>query len=344
MALKGAHEEWDYLIKPYKIAFEKKEDNQYAETIIVEPLERGFGVTLGNALRRVLLSSIQGAAVTSIRIPGALLEFASLPGVIEDVIDIVLNLKSLNLSLQSDQSPQKFYISEKGPCIVTAGMIQGGNQLKILDPSQVICTLNEGAHLDMDIYVSKGNGYVPAFSGEQRQMGEIILDAQFSPVKRVSYEVQHTRVAQSTDYDRLLLTVETNGAVAPKEAVSMAASILKDQLNQFVSFDIKSVEAPAKIHESISAKASFPMVFFKNVKELELSVRCLNCLQNEGVVYVGDLVKKKDVDLLRTPNFGRKSLNDISEALSKFGLQLGMEYPDWPPENIDSYLQEHQKL
>lgn len=336
---------WEQLVKPYRVAFEKQGDERYRETVVVEPLEHGFGVTLGNALRRVLLSAIPGAAVTSIKISGAFLEFSVLPGVLEDVTEIVLNVKSLNLRLRGEESPQKFVLLAQGPCVVTAGMIQGGSKLEVLDPNQVICTLGPGATFGADLFVSRGKGYFAApLSVGRRYVGEILLDARFNPVRKVSCQVEHTRVAQSTDYDRLLLTVETNGAISPKEAIGEAARILQDQLQCFVSCDAQTLTKFPSMIEKESRDSSLPPVLFSLVKDLDLPVRCLNCLKNAHIVYLGDLVKKKESDLLRTPNFGRKSLSDINDVLARFGLSLGMEFPDWPPENIDEYLQEHHTV
>lgn len=334
---------WEHLIKPYKLAFEKQGDGDHLGVIVIEPLEKGFGVTLGNALRRVLLSSIRGTAVTSIKIAGTMLEFSALPGVVEDVTDIVLNVKALDLRLHGDPSNKKFTLSAVGPCVVTAGMIEGRGQLDVLDPSQVICTLGDGVNFSMDLYVSHGKGYVQASHAvfdEQKLVGEISLDACFNPVKMVSYEVEHTRVAQSTDYDRLIITIETNGSMDPRDALTEAVLILQDQLRHFVSVPLQDSLEFVKESESSVIAPSFPPSFFKNVKDLELPARCLNCLQNEGIVYVGDLVRKKDADLLKTPNFGRKSLNDISEVLGRLGLTLGMNCSGWPPENIEQHLKE----
>ena len=343
------HRSWEQLIKPYKIEFDTEESPGRLGTVTVEPLEKGFGVTLGNALRRVLLSSLQGTAVTSVKINGTLLEFSSIPGVAEDVTDIILNVKALELKLSGGEVPQKFTISAQGPCVVTAGMIEGGSQLEVLNPQQVICTISERTSFSMDLFVGRGKGYVPAVTNasHMRQLGEIAIDAVFNPVKRVSYTVESTRIAQSTDYDRLCLTVETNGSITPQDAVSTAAVILQDQLKKFVSFDVQdeATEVTTPRPESMAhSHGSFPPIFFKGVKELDLGVRCLNCLKSEGVVYVGDLVNKTEADLLRTPNFGRKSLSDINNALGQLGLSLGMDFPGWPPENIQKYLADQEEL
>lgn len=242
---------WERLIQPYKVAFEKMDTVQCKETVVVQPLERGFGVTLGNALRRVLMSSIQGTAVTSIKISGALLEFSSLPGVVEDVTDIILNIKALKLRLNGEEDSRRFTVSAQGPCVVTAEMIQGESVLDVLDPNQVICTLSAGGNVSMELCVSKGKGYVPIpqNSFQSTQIGEIFLDAKFSPIERVSFTVEDTRVGNSTDYDRLLLTVETDGSLSPRDAISDAAVILHDQLSHFISSDVQLAHknAPATL-------------------------------------------------------------------------------------------------
>lgn len=330
---------WSRLIQPYKISYEKMETVDYKETVVVEPLERGFGVTLGNALRRVLMSSIQGSAVTSVKINGALLEFSSLPGVVEDVTDIVLNLKVLKLRLNSSEDSRNFTLTAEGPCIVTAGMIQGDSVLDVLDPNQVICTLSEGGSISMEMCVTKGKGYVsaPQNSFAAKQIGEIFLDAKFSPVERVSFEVEDTRVGQSTDYDRLLLTVETNGSLTPRDAINDAALILHDQLRHFLSSEAQLAHKNAYPTSRDAGNSTLPPILFNLVANLELTVRPLNCLKNSQIVYVGDLVKKTREELLKTPNFGRKTLEEIENLLLGFNLKLGMSFPDWPPHNIEQH-------
>jgi len=329
---------WERLIQPYKVAFEKMSSTQCNETIVVQPLERGFGVTLGNALRRILMSSIQGTAVTSVKISGALLEFSSLPGIVEDVTDIILNIKALKLRLNGDEDSRRFNLSVQGPCIVTAGMIQGESLLDVLDPDQVICTLSSGRNVSMELCVSRGKGYVPVpqTSFQSNQIGEIFVDAKFSPIERVSFVVEDTRVGNSTDYDRLLLTVETDGSLSPRDAISDAAVILHDQLRHFISSDsqLAHKNMPTELDKNSTV---FPPVLFNLVKDLDLPVRCLNCLKSAQIVYVGDLVKKTKDDLLKTPNFGKKSLDDIEDLLAVFNMKLGMSFPDWPPQNIENY-------
>jgi len=276
--------------------------------------------------------------VTSIKISGALLEFSSLPGVVEDVTDIILNIKALKLRLNGDEESRRFNLSVQGPCLVTAGMIQGESVLDVLDPDQVICTLSSGGHISMELCITRGKGYVPVpqNSYQSNHIGEIFLDAKFSPVERVSFVVEDTRVAHSTDYDRLLLTVETDGSLSPRDAIGDAAVILHDQLRHFISSDAQLAHknTPAELDKNSSA---FPPVLFNLVKDLDLPVRCLNCLKSAQIVYVGDLVRKTKDDLLKTPNFGKKSLDDIEALLAVFNMKLGMSFPDWPPQNLENH-------
>ncbi len=299
---------WQSLIKPEKLDVEPGPDPHRVATVVAEPLERGFGMTLGNAVRRVLLSSLQGAAVTAVQIDGVLHEFSSIPGVREDVTDIVLNIKQLALRMHGE-----------GP--------------KRMNPDLVICTLDDGVKLGMEFTVNLGKGYVPAASNrpEDAPIGLIPIDAIYSPVKRVSYKVEPTRVGQVTDYDKLLLQVETNGAVTPEDAVALAARILQDQLQLFINFDEPQLARADDIHDDLP----FNRNLLRKVDELELSVRSANCLKNDNIVYIGDLVQKTEQEMLRTPNFGRKSLNEIKEVLTAMGLALGMSVSGWPPENIE---------
>jgi len=323
---------WQELIKPNKLEISPNADPARVATIVAEPLERGFGVTLGNALRRILLSSLQGAAVTAIQIDGVLHEFSSIPGVHEDVTDIVLNIKTLALRMHGD-GPKRITLNATGPGAITAGMIQTGHDIEVIDPDLVICTLDDGAKISVEMTVNTGKGYVPASQSraEDAPIGLIPVDAVFSPVRRVAFRIDNTRVGQATDYDKLSLDVETNGAVKPEDAVALAARILQDQLQLFINF-----EEPR--HAPIIEQAVEPL-FNKNllrkVDELELSVRSANCLKNDNIIYIGDLVQKSEQEMLRTPNFGRKSLNEIKEVLQQMGLHLGMEIANWPPENIE---------
>ncbi len=323
---------WQDLIKPGKLAVEHGHDAKRVATIVADPLERGFGITLGNALRRVLLSSLQGAAVTAIQIEGVLHEFSSIPGVREDVTDIVLNIKSLGLRMHAE-GPKRMSLNATGPAVVTAGMIESGPDIEIMDPDLVICTLDDGAQLRMELTVDSGKGYVPAAQNrpEDAPIGLIPIDAIYSPVRQVSYKVENTRVGQVTDFDKLSLRVETNGALTPDDAVAYAARILQDQLQLFINFE----EPRAVVEEEQRAELPFNKNLLRKVEELELSVRSANCLKNDNIVYIGDLVQKTEAEMLRTPNFGRKSLNEIKQVLENMGLHLGMEIPNWPPENIE---------
>jgi DNA-directed RNA polymerase subunit alpha len=323
---------WQALIKPSKLEIEPGHDPHRVATVVAEPLERGFGITLGNALRRVLLSSLQGAAVTAVHIDGVLHEFSSIPGVREDVTDIVLNIKQLAIRMHSD-GPRRMTLSATGPGEVRAGQIEAGHDIEILNPELVLCTLDDGVKLGMEFTVNTGKGYVPAAENraEDAPIGLIPVDAIYSPVRRVAYRVEPTRVGQVTNYDRLLLTVETNGTIGAEDAVALAARILQDQLQLFINF-----EEPRQISaEERRDDLPFNRNLLRKVDELELSVRSANCLKNDNIVYIGDLVQKTEQEMLRTPNFGRKSLNEIKEVLAAMGLSLGMTVPGWPPENIE---------
>jgi len=323
---------WQELIKPNKVEISTKKDPKRFGTVVVEPLERGYGLTLGNALRRVLLSSLQGAAITSVKINGVLHEFSSVDGVREDVTEIILNIKNIFL-LAHSEGARKLHLKAEGPCEVTAGMIQQISEIEIANPEQVICTLGAGKTLDMEFTVATGKGYRPAAQNrnEDAPIGVIPVDSIFSPVRKVSYKVEDTRVGQITDYDKLILEIETNGTVAPEDAVAFSARILQDQLHVFVNFE----EPEADVKEEEKDELPFNRNLLRKVEELELSVRSANCLKNDNIVYIGDLVQKSESDMLRTPNFGRKSLNEIKEVLSNMGLYLGMKVEGWPPENIE---------
>jgi DNA-directed RNA polymerase subunit alpha len=323
---------WTDLIKPNKLDVQPGDDAKRIAKVVAEPLERGFGLTLGNALRRVLLSSLQGAAVTSIQIDGVLHEFSSIPGVREDVTDIVLNVKSIALRMHGE-GPKRMRLRADGPGEVTAGQIETGHDIEVMNPGLMICTLDDGAHLDMELTVETGKGYVPGTQNrpDDAPIGLIPVDAVFSPVRKVAYKVENTRVGQVTDYDKLTMEIETNGAVAPEDSVALAARILQDQLQLFINFE----EPQARAAEESAAESPFNKNLLRKVDELELSVRSANCLKNDNIVYIGDLVQKSEAEMLRTPNFGRKSLNEIKEVLAQMGLHLGMEIPNWPPENIE---------
>ena len=323
---------WQELIKPSKLTVEPGADSRRVAVVVAEPLERGFGMTLGNSLRRVLLSSLQGAAVTAIQIEGVLHEFSSIPGVREDVTDIILNIKTMGLRMHGE-GPKRMNLRATGPGEVKAGMIEVGHDIEIMDPDLVLCTLDNGAQLNVEFTVETGKGYVPASQNrpEDSPIGLIPIDAIFSPIRRVAYKVENTRVGQVTDYDKLSMTIETNGSVTPEDAVALAARILQDQLQLFINFE----EPTQVVEEEKRDELPFNKNLLRKVDELELSVRSANCLKNDNIIYIGDLVQKTEAEMLRTPNFGRKSLNEIKEVLAQMGLHLGMEIPNWPPENIE---------
>jgi DNA-directed RNA polymerase subunit alpha len=323
---------WNELIRPEKPLIETGSDASRKARLVAEPLERGFGVTLGNALRRVLLSSLQGAAVTAVQIDGVVHEFSSMEGVREDVVDVVLNIKQLALRMHSE-GPKRMTLKATGPGPVTASQIEVPSDIEILNGDHVLCTLDEGASVRMEFTVNNGKGYVPADRNrpEDAPIGLIAVDSLYSPVKRVAYRVEPTRQGQSLDYDKLVLEVETNGAVSPVDAVAYAARIIQDQLQIFITFE----EPKAKSDGEAKPDLPFNPALLKKVDELELSVRSANCLKNDNIVYIGDLIQKTEAEMLRTPNFGRKSLNEIKEVLSGMNLHLGMDVPNWPPENID---------
>jgi DNA-directed RNA polymerase subunit alpha len=323
---------WQDLIKPNKLVVNPSEDGKRVATLIAEPLERGFGVTLGNALRRVLLSSLQGAAIVSVQIDGVLHEFSSIPGVREDVTDIILNIKAIGIKMQGEGT-KRLTLRKTGPGIVRAGDIAVSGDVQILNPDLMICSLDEGAELRMEFVVKTGKGYVPADRNraEDAPIGLIPIDSIYSPVKKVSYRIENTREGQILDYDKLILTIETNGGVTPEDSVAYAARIIQDQLEVFVNF-----EEPRREEEKSSMpELAFNPALLKKVDELELSVRSANCLKNDNIVYIGDLIQKSESEMLRTPNFGRKSLNEIKEVLATMGLHLGMDVNGWPPENIE---------
>ncbi|PPE03783.1 DNA-directed RNA polymerase subunit alpha [Holospora curviuscula] len=329
-----AEKKWNELIEPYKKSFQRDEDTRYVNSILVEPLAKGFGVTIGNAMRRVLLSSLSGWAITRIKLRGTDMEFSTIPGMAQDVTDLVLNLKSVDLKGYFEHK-KTFSFYAKGPCVVTAGMLAEEDSLEVNNPEYVLCVLDDGGELDLEFTVEKGRGYVSAERFPRKNEPEIFLDAWFSPIRKVSFQVENARVGQNTDYEKLILRVETNGAVSPNAAVSEAAEILKNQFSVFItpptSEDVSRKIGEAQFTEDIDHKDHFPVDFYKPVSELDLSIRCLNCLKMENVTYVGDLVRLKEQDLMKTPNFGRKSFQDIQRILASMGLTLGMNVPNWPP-------------
>ena len=321
---------WKAMIKPTKLDIQLSEDKTKAK-IIAEPLEKGYGLTLGNSLRRILLSSIRGSAVTAVQIDGVLHEFTSIKGVREDVTDIVLNIKSLALKAQTE-IPKKLVLDVKGPGEIKANKITESSDIEILNPDLIICHLDENTKFHMELTVNSGKGYVSAELNkpEDPPLGLIAIDALFSPVKKVSYSISTAREGKALDYDKLTMEIETNGSISAEDAVAYGARIFQDQLSMFINFnDPKEV-----ITQEKATEPEFNRNLLRKVDELELSVRSMNCLKNDNIIYIGDLVQKTEGEMLRTPNFGRKSLNEIKEVLSGMSLYLGMEIPNWPPDNI----------
>lgn len=318
---------WRELIKPKRLESETTDPNTHGK-FECEPLERGFGITLGNALRRVLLSSLQGSAITSVKIDGVLHEFSTIPGVLEDVTDVILNLKEVRFKVAGDGNLKKLHIEKDGEGRVCAGDIQTGAMVEVLNPGQHICTLAKDARLRMELTIRQGKGYVPADKNieENQPIGTIPIDAIFSPVRKVSYTVTQARVGQITDYDKLSLEIWSDGSVKPEDALAYAAKILKDQLSIFINFE----EEAETQEEEIRTEPAFNENLFRSVDELELSVRSANCLKNADIRYIGELVQKTEQEMLKTKNFGRKSLNEIKEILSEMGLSLGMKIENFP--------------
>jgi len=323
---------WEALIKPYRL--DTKGSSISGTQIIAEPLERGFGITLGNALRRTLLSSLQGAAVIAVKFNESLHEFTSIVGVKEDIPEIILNLKSLPVRMHVDSVKKIFLkVESNSPSVILASQIETGSDVEILDPNHIICHVDSNTSLSMEITVKTGRGYVPATHNrkEDTPIGVIPIDALFSPVRKVAYKVENTRVGQVTDYDKLILNVETDGSLTAEDAVALAARILQDQFQQFINFEEPEVVEVVKEDSGLP----FNRNYLRKVEELELSVRSANCLKNENIVYLGDLVQKTEQEILRTPNFGRKSLNEIKSVLVEMGLELGEYSEGWPPDNIE---------
>ena len=330
-------ESWHTLTKPSSIVLKDGYDNTTRSVITMEPFARGFGNTLGNALRRVLLSSINGFAVTSVKIEGVSHEYSTIEGVKEDVLDIIMNLKSLAI-IKNDSTPftLRLVSNKQGP--VYAGSIELPAGVEIFNRDLLICTLEKGAKIDIQMHVECGKGYVVANQDKKadRAIGNIMVDAIFSPVKKVSYKVENARVGQITDYDKLILEIDTNGTITPQDALGVAAKILQEQLQVFINFDISTVDAP--VQRVVFDEPEFNKNLLKTIDELELSVRSYNCLKNENIIYVGDLVSRSEAEMLKTANFGRKSLNELKDNLKIMGLSFGMKLNNWPPKNLDELL------
>lgn len=321
---------WRDLIRPKKLEVEPESLTENYGKFTCEPLERGYGITLGNSLRRVLLSSLQGAAITTVRIEGALHEFTTIEGVVEDVTDIILNIKALRLRMD-DASARTLTIDKQGEGEVRAGDITCPTGVTVLDPTQHVATLSKGGHLRMELTCEMGRGYATADQNKREGLpiGVIPIDSLFSPIQKVNYRVTNARVGQRTDYDRLVLEVWTDGSVRPDDAVAFAAKILKEQLSIFINRE--EIEDAAVAEPTEEDKLN--EYLWRSVDELELSVRSANCLQNANIHYIGDLVQKTEAEMLKTKNFGRKSLKEIKEILAQMGLSLGMKIPNWqgPP-------------
>ncbi|HET7395759.1 MAG TPA: DNA-directed RNA polymerase subunit alpha [Gammaproteobacteria bacterium] len=316
-------------LKPRLVGVQAHSEHQ--TRVVLEPLERGFGHTLGNALRRILLSSMPGSAVVEVEIEGVLHEYTSIEGVQEDVVEIMLNLKNLAIRMHT-RDEVTLTLAKKGPGAVTAADIQLDHDIEIVNKDMVIAHLNSAGSLNMKLKIKRGRGYQPAntrlqFEEESRPIGRLQLDASFSPVRRVTYSVESARVEQRTDLDKLVIDIETNGTIDPEEAIRRAASILSEQLTAFV--DLKGRDAA-----SGHADAHFDPILLKSVDDLELTVRSANCLKQENIQYIGDLVQKTEVELLKTPNLGKKSLTEIKDVLAQHELALGMKLENWPPASL----------
>ena len=322
------HRNWRELIKPKKVEVDSEDQGHTYGKFSCEPLERGFGLTLGNALRRVLLSSLQGAAIVSVKIEGVLHELTTVPGVVEDVSDIILNLKEVRLKLH-EQPPRTIRIDASGEGRVTAEQIITDGQVEVLNPDAHIATLSKDGVLKMEMLVNMGKGYVPAerLQDEAQVIGVIPIDAIFSPIRKVNYVVTNARVGQRTDYDKLTMEVWTDGSINPRDAIAFAAKILKDQLSMFINFEEEEEPEPEK-EDKPEQKLNDNL--FRSVDELELSVRSSNCLKNANIHLIAELVQKTEAEMLKTKNFGRKSLNEIKEILSEMGLSLGMKVENFP--------------
>jgi len=333
---------WRDLIAPKKLQVESESLSNTYGKFYAEPFERGFGTTLGNSLRRVLLSTLQGAAITSVRIKGVLHEFSAIPGVTEDVTNIILNLKGVCLKLHGTES-RTIRIIHKGEGIITAGNIITDQNVEILNPDHHIATCSKDANLELEMVVKIGKGYVPADRNrdEKAPVGTIPIDAIFSPVKKVNFTVSNARVGQMTDYDKLLLEVWTNGSVAPEDAVAFAAKILKEQLSIFINFDEQA--EPVLEMELEEGGDKFNENLYRTVDELELSVRSANCLKNAGIKLIGELVSRSEAEMLKTQNFGRKSLNEIKDILADMGLTLGMKVDNFPDPEVMRRLRGDRK-
>jgi DNA-directed RNA polymerase subunit alpha len=330
---------WKDLIRPKRLEVEKETLTPLYGKFTAEPFERGFGITIGNSLRRILLSSLQGAAITSVKIDGVLHEFSAIPGAKEDITEIILNLKEVRLKLHTE-GPKTIRVKAEGPKVLKAGDIITGDAVEILNPDHYIATLSRDGKLSMEMVVKVGRGYVPAERNkeESQPIGTVPMDSIFSPIKKVNYTITNARVGQITDYDKLTMEVWTDGSLNPEEAVAHAAKILKDQLSIFITFE-EEEEAEMSYSEDGEEKEAFNENLLRSVDELELSVRSANCLKHANIKLIGDLVQKTEAEILATKNFGRKSLNEIKEILSEMGLSLGMKLDNWPPKKSEEEME-----
>ena len=327
------------LIRPKRLEVEKETLTPFYGKFTAEPFERGFGITIGNSLRRILLSSLQGAAIASVKIDGVLHEFSTIPGVKEDVTEVILNLKEVRLKLHTE-GPKTIRVKTDGPKVLKAGDFQTGDAVEVLNPEHYIATLSRDTKLSMEMAVKMGRGYVPAERNkeENQSIGTIPIDAIFSPIKKVNYTVTNARVGQITDYDKLTLEVWTDGSLTPEEAVAHAAKILKNQLSIFITFEEEEEEETEAFGEQDEVE-KLNENLFRSVDELELSVRSANCLKHANIKLIGDLVQKTEAEILATKNFGRKSLNEIKEILEEMGLGLGMKLENWPPKKEEQEME-----
>ncbi|KJV69041.1 DNA-directed RNA polymerase, alpha subunit [Candidatus Neoehrlichia lotoris str. RAC413] len=339
---------WDKLTKPSSIKVVSDDKCVNKAELVIEPLEDGFALTLGNALRRVMMSSLRGFAVYGVEINNVPHEFTSISGVREDVTDIILNISMLRVKLLASDH-KVLHLNVKGPCEVRASMISGAADCEILNKDLLICTLDQDIDFCMKIYVNSGKGYVHAMKRKSINKTDIsgvgvnfiATHALYSPVKKASFKVENSRIGQFTDYDRLIMYVETDGSILPDEAVALSAKILQDQFQSFINFD--DIEDSKKKVDVEDNKLPYDRNLLRKVDELELSVRSYNCLKNDNITYIGDLVQKTESDMLRTPNFGKKSLNEINEVLAIMNLHLGMKIPNWPPESIESLSKQYSE-
>ena len=327
------------IVKPKRLEFEKKNKSEYYGKLSAGPFERGYGVTIGNSLRRMLLSSIEGAAIVAVKFEGIFHEFSSIPGVVEDVTEIILNLKQVNLKLTGEADYKRVYIKASNAGIIYAKHITADPDIEVLNPDLPILTIDQSAEVEIEMIVRKGRGYVPAdrhkIENESVQM--IPVDSNFSPVEKITYNIENTRVGQSTDYDSLVMELWTNGGITPEDAVAHAAKIVKDHMQIFINFD----EEPEPVQPQIDEKKQKVLTnMAKCVEELELSVRSYNCLKNANIQTIAELVQKTDGEMLKTRNFGRKSLNEIKEILEDMGLHLGMKVDE---DDLKQILQAQKK-